>query len=164
VGLSERVKARTGSSKAAMGAIAQALLGRCVSPALAAPHAYGLATEPPPPAAKPALVLLSYVARHLGAGTAFNLARDPTKQALNHFLQSHAHVLDDFLTRMAAPLALFPPAPSVPEPTLDTVRTLIDVRMACIGPQLEQLCAQLSAPLTVEVGDTELLALPNPPA
>ena len=129
------------------------LLTRYISPALASPRVYGLVAEQPGDSAKRALVQLSYVVRHLGAGTAFNLARDPSKQALNVFLQNHSHLVGEFLARITAPVAAFP-AESTYEyrPDAATVtRALIDLRAACVGVVLDVLCTSIGEPKKREV-------------
>ena len=150
--LNARVIARTGSTKVAIGAISQALLARYVSPALASPKAYGLVAVQPPERSKKVLVLLSYVVRHLGMGTAFNISKDPSKADLNAFLLAHSDILSEYLARMSLAVADFPADLStefVADPDAHA-RSLVEMRAVLAGDVLESVCGRLSVSSVVE--------------
>ena len=143
--LRERLVARTGQPTLARQIIAQALLTRCISPALASPQSYDLVTYPPSEPARRALVVLSYIVRHLGAGTTFNVAKDPTTILFNELLRSHSDIISDFVDRIASSLDSFP-ADASTEFTLDAAganRALLEFRAFLVNDTLEQLCVQI---------------------
>jgi len=89
-------KFETGGEKA----VGSLMFLRFLSPALVAPHQYGLASHPPSPPMQRKLVLVTKVLQNLANGVQFG-SKEDFMTVLNSFLDENKTTTENFLTAIA---------------------------------------------------------------